>query len=383
MLSIHALGNLELQTEAGVSARSVLFQPKRVALLAYLAFARPRGFHRRDTLLALLWPDLNQRRARVALNKGLYDLRTALGAEMLPGRGDGEIGLAWDHVSSDVHAFEATLDGGDLEGALNLYRGELLQGFHVSGVPEFEHWLDTERSRLAVRARRALARLIQHAEAEADLLAATRWTRRALTLAPDDEPAMRTLMRVLERTGDRAGALREFEVFERRLTDAYEMNVSAETAALAESIRSRAGQTGFAATDEMHRDGAGRTDAAKEAGISFRTVAENLADMIVLIDGAGKVHYISPAVEPVTGVPSSEMIGRIIWDFIHPDDVAHARARTGSRLRGEGDPAAYTEIRMGHVDGSWRRLQLRGRRYVDEKLNVPMVLVVAREIASH
>jgi len=41
----------------------VLAQPKRVALLAYLAAATPRRLHRRDSLLALFWPELDQEHA--------------------------------------------------------------------------------------------------------------------------------------------------------------------------------------------------------------------------------------------------------------------------------------------------------------------------------
>ena len=60
MIELRALGTLVLRTSAGEDILSVLAQPKRVALLAYLAIARPRGFHRRDTLLALLWAEQDE-----------------------------------------------------------------------------------------------------------------------------------------------------------------------------------------------------------------------------------------------------------------------------------------------------------------------------------
>ena len=56
MIELRALGTLALRDPNGEDLHSILAQPKRVALLAYLAIARPRCFHRRDTLLALLWP---------------------------------------------------------------------------------------------------------------------------------------------------------------------------------------------------------------------------------------------------------------------------------------------------------------------------------------
>jgi DNA-binding SARP family transcriptional activator len=53
MIRLRTLGALDLRDADGQELRGVLAQPKRAALLAYLALATPRGYHRRDTLLAL------------------------------------------------------------------------------------------------------------------------------------------------------------------------------------------------------------------------------------------------------------------------------------------------------------------------------------------
>ena len=55
MIELRTLGAVDLRSADGVELRAVLVQPKRTALLAYLAVADPRGFHRRDSLLALFW----------------------------------------------------------------------------------------------------------------------------------------------------------------------------------------------------------------------------------------------------------------------------------------------------------------------------------------
>src|SRR5918993_1137243 len=101
MIELRTLGTLALRDPNGEDLHSVLAQPKRVALLAYLAIARPHGFHRRDTLLALLWPELDEQHARGALNQALRHLRTALGKEAVPSRGDGEIGIDVRALSCD------------------------------------------------------------------------------------------------------------------------------------------------------------------------------------------------------------------------------------------------------------------------------------------
>jgi serine/threonine-protein kinase len=66
MIEFRLLGSLDLTGPEG-TLRSVLAQPKRVALLAYLAVATPNGFHCRDKLLGLFWPESDQERGRGAL----------------------------------------------------------------------------------------------------------------------------------------------------------------------------------------------------------------------------------------------------------------------------------------------------------------------------
>ena len=74
MIELHTLGALDLRAVDGQEVRAVLQQPKRLALLAYLAADAPRRFHRRDSLLALFWPDLDQGHARAALRRALHFL---------------------------------------------------------------------------------------------------------------------------------------------------------------------------------------------------------------------------------------------------------------------------------------------------------------------
>lgn len=73
--SLRLLGPIELERDDGTVVSSVLAQPKRLALLAYLAAARPGTLLRRDTLLALFWPDADDDRARNSLRQSVHFLR--------------------------------------------------------------------------------------------------------------------------------------------------------------------------------------------------------------------------------------------------------------------------------------------------------------------
>jgi DNA-binding SARP family transcriptional activator/TolB-like protein len=239
MIELRALGTLVLRDPNGEDLHSVLAQPKRVSLLAYLAIARPRGFHRRDTLLALLWPEQDDQHARSALNQALHHLRSALGKEAVPSRGDGEIGIDVRAVSCDAVEFEAAIEADDPARALGLYRGDLLEGFHVSGCGEFERWLEEERVWLRRRAAGAAAVLARREEARGEPVAAGHWARRAFALAPDDEGEARNLIELLGRLGDRAGAVQAYEEFARRLRVEYEVDPAPETLATIRAVRTR------------------------------------------------------------------------------------------------------------------------------------------------
>jgi DNA-binding SARP family transcriptional activator len=77
------------------------------------------------------------------------------------------------------------------------------------------------------------------AERVGDLVTAAPLAGRAVELSPDDEAAVRRLMRILDRRGDRAGALGAYESFRLRLAAEYAAVPSPETDALLGSIRSR------------------------------------------------------------------------------------------------------------------------------------------------
>src|SRR2546425_4420918 len=239
MIRLRLLGTVDLRDSQGRELGSVLRRPKLLALLGYLTVARPRGLQRRDTLVALLWPELDHAHARNALSQAVHALRQALGHAALLARGEEELGVSEEGLGCDVREFETALEAGRAEQALELYRGGLLNGLHVSGVPEFERWLDEERERLRRRACEA-AQLVTDREAAAgNQVGAARWALRLTELSPFDETAVRGLVELLDRMGDRAGAVRAYEEFERRLGRDLEVEPSLATQGLIAGIRAR------------------------------------------------------------------------------------------------------------------------------------------------
>jgi len=238
MIHLRTLGALELTSSAGTSVETVLKQPKRTALLCYLALASRVGFCRRDTVLGMFWPEHDAEQARHALRQSLYFLRRALGPGVLVSRGDDELGIR-EGIACDALEFGRALDGNLLEESLALYQGDLLPGFFLSDAPEFERWLEEERSRLREQALDAARRLSQSREREGKPAAAAQWARRALELSPSDESSARQLIAMLDRAGDPASAIRAFDAFVRTLERDYGLSPSEQTRELAARIRVR------------------------------------------------------------------------------------------------------------------------------------------------
>jgi DNA-binding SARP family transcriptional activator/TolB-like protein/Flp pilus assembly protein TadD len=236
-VELRLLGRVSARVEPGREVAAVLAQPKRVALLGFLAAASPRGFHRRDALLALFWPEADQEHARSSLRKSVHFLRQQLGPEAIVSRGDEEIGLDLDRCWCDVVAFEESLREGQWERAAELYQGDLLPGLHLSDVPEFERWLEETRTGLRAQAVRAVRQLTDLECAEGRLIKAARWARQAVELSPYDEGGIQRLVGILFKEGDRAGAVLAYEQFAGRLSADLELEPSADTLTLIDSIR--------------------------------------------------------------------------------------------------------------------------------------------------
>jgi serine/threonine-protein kinase len=237
MPRLFTLGSFALTGDDPSESAPLSVQPKRLALLAYLATASVGGFHRRDTLLGLFWPELAGDEARRALRQALYHLRRTLGDGGIAARSDDQLGLG-PALTCDATDLEQLLDAGRPEQAVALYRGDFLQGVYVPDVAqEFEEWVDHTRARLRGRVVEAARRALAAAEAEGRLTDALGMAFRAHALVPTDEDVLRRLLTLQQRTGDLQGAVRVFDAFARRMRDEFDDAPQRATLELIESLR--------------------------------------------------------------------------------------------------------------------------------------------------
>lgn len=201
------------------------------ALLYYLAFHG--GWIGRSDLVYLFWPDATETEARTNLRGLLYRLVSepyARGLERERAR------VRWP-ARTDVHAFHQALDAGRWRQAWELGRNELLSGFTLARVPEFEAWLESERAELQFAVRRAGLRAVDALEAEGDPVGAAVVAAALHRDDPLDEATTRRHLAALARAGERTAALEVFAAFQRLLADELGGKPEDETVRLVEAIR--------------------------------------------------------------------------------------------------------------------------------------------------
>lgn len=205
MAHLRLLGGAILTDAAGAAAGIA----SRRLPLALLATAPSRTLSRAK-LVALLWPESPERTARNRLSTTVHRVRRALGEGVLVSVGE-DLRLDAAAIACDVCAFEEALATGDHRGAVELYGGPFLDGFHLNGSFEFEEWLGRERQRLRHGYEAALEDLAGEAERAGDVGGAVHWWRLRAAEDPYDTRVAHRLVGALAAAGNRAEALRVAE----------------------------------------------------------------------------------------------------------------------------------------------------------------------------
>jgi predicted ATPase/DNA-binding SARP family transcriptional activator len=206
---------------------------KTASLLAYLLINRDRSVAR-ETLAFALWPDESEDKARANLRRHLQLLQRTLPPSshepwIRSERGE----VQWNPQCDfrlDVLDFERL--SGEADGAsaaIDIYLGDLL-------VDNFEDWLLPERERLRRMQCVNLERLTDSHRRDRDFRQAISSAQGLLAHDPWREDTIRMLMSLRHESGDRAGALREYEAFAQRLRRDMDVDPMPETQARYQSI---------------------------------------------------------------------------------------------------------------------------------------------------
>jgi DNA-binding SARP family transcriptional activator len=214
---------------------------KAQGLLYYLAVTQQS--HTRLSLATLLWGEFPDSAARGNLRKALQPLRKYLGDFLTIERSSLTIHEetdTWVDVVEFEHLLQITQGKSApdyLQQAIDLYKGDFLDGFYLHNAPEFENWWLSKRASLREKMLNALHILADQRAQQGHLDQAIALTRRYLELEPWREGAHRRLMDLLARNGQRSAALAQYELCCQILANELAVEPSQATINLYEDIQ--------------------------------------------------------------------------------------------------------------------------------------------------
>ena len=246
-LSVRLFGPVEVTLDGEVVA--AFESDKARALLAYLVVEAERP-HRREKLAGLLWPEWPERAARGNLRRVLANLRLAIGDHQAipPFLHISRQTIQFNSASDawvDVTAFTDLLEAkgdlqqliGQLEEAVELYRGDFLEGFSIPDSAAFEEWALLNREQFRRLVMVALHRLARCYEQCSDYESALHHAWRQVELEPWQEEGHQQVMRLLALSGQRSAALAQYETCHHLLAEELGVEPAEETTKLYEQIR--------------------------------------------------------------------------------------------------------------------------------------------------
>jgi TolB-like protein len=220
-----------------------------------------------------------------------------------------------------------------------------MDGFFLSDCPDFEHWVESERTSLARAYGEALETLAIDAETRGERASASRWWSLLAEHEPLSSRVIMRLMSALAAHGDRAGALHQAQRYEVGVNRELEASPNPAVLALADRLR-RAPVTGTS--------GAGRsrfsiavlpiTNLSSAASNDYfaEGLVEELTSRIARLEGVQLVGTTSP--ESITRAGLDAVLEgsirqadgriRLILRLVDPVDGSHLWSQRYERAAG-------------------------------------------------
>ncbi|MDP3472542.1 MAG: PAS domain-containing protein [Algoriphagus sp.] len=96
----------------------------------------------------------------------------------------------------------------------------------------------------------------------------------------------------------------------------------------------------------------------------FRTLAQEGADLVCILDLEGNYHYLSPNYPSYLGLSVEELLGKNSFEFVHPDDLPGIIAEFSTIV--EAKQIKSFPYRFKHKNDGWRWIQSVGTNLLDD-----------------
>jgi PAS domain S-box-containing protein len=88
----------------------------------------------------------------------------------------------------------------------------------------------------------------------------------------------------------------------------------------------------------------------------WRSLIHNSSNLITILEADGSIRYVSPAIQGLLGYRPGLLIGKNMFDFVHPDDVSSVKNDFQGVLQNPTSTLSI-EFRVRHKDGAWRYIE--------------------------
>jgi diguanylate cyclase (GGDEF)-like protein/PAS domain S-box-containing protein len=122
-------------------------------------------------------------------------------------------------------------------------------------------------------------------------------------------------------------------------------------------------------------------EALRQSEERFRSLVQNSSDIITVLQADGTISYESPSIEHILGYRPEELVGKNIFDFVHPEDAPKILSIFSEGIQRPGF-SLFGEFRFRHANGSWIYIESFGKNHLTDPV-IRGVVVNSREITEH
>ncbi len=110
----------------------------------------------------------------------------------------------------------------------------------------------------------------------------------------------------------------------------------------------------------------------------FRTLIHNISDIVALIDAEGILRFVNPRMEKELGYRAADMLGRNVFEFVHPEDIPRATQEYSETLQRQGENVPSV-LRLRDAKGAWIPFEIIANNQLDDP-EIQGVIFTARDV---
>ncbi|MBI5370807.1 MAG: PAS domain S-box protein [Sphingobacteriales bacterium] len=111
----------------------------------------------------------------------------------------------------------------------------------------------------------------------------------------------------------------------------------------------------------------------EESELFYRNMIAQSLDGIIMTDDRGMIRYCSPSIHKISGYETADLLGRQVFEYVHPDDVKSAIDAFEREFRKESQ-VNYLSLRLRHSSGEWTWCTVRGHNLAENPIFGSMVI---------